>query len=134
MPDAMEYEMTIRKIFKCGRFEHGANTDTYRTLQSRHAEYSAKKKGDNKLGVMSLSKSLDEYALAYGHQCGLIAGYLKLALNDLINTLSNSDDHNESVEKLSELEGDLYDANFDDINKVIIETNKILTELGMYPG
>lgn len=134
MADAMSYEMTIRKIFNCGRFAHGANTDTYTRLQKDYAYYAASKKGDKSLGVMTLTKELDEYALKYGYTCGEVAGYLRLALKHLIDHLSNDDKHDHLVEELSELEGKLFNARFADINKVIDRTDEILTELKMYPG
>lgn len=133
MSDSMDYEMLIRKAYRSGRYEHGGNADIYRRLEALHTKYQAKKSGKNIVGSMSLPKSLDEYALEYGWACGEVATYVKTAIKRVREGLYETGNE-EKIEKLSNLEEELRNADLEIIGKVIEQADEVFMEIELLPG
>jgi len=69
------YEFFICRCWKCKRYEHGANTDTWEDLEIKHYKFKNSDAGNLKAAEKEFTKKLE-----------LVKGYLDKAYNKLIAT------------------------------------------------
>lgn len=88
--DNTTYEFFICRCWKCNRFEHGANTDTWEDLVGKHYSFKNATVGNFKSTEKEFVKKLEQ-----------VKGYLDKAYNKLIATANKKKVNQELIEQLS---------------------------------
>lgn len=134
MDKEMNYEYLIRRAFNCDRYGvAGADADTYRALQRTETTYRTEMakiaKGERRMW----NKSEQEMLADYMFMAGKVSAYLDNAITYVREKKEDSMTEQQSQDFEDALSL-LYRKDIESIEKCIILAEKVMLELGLFPG
>lgn len=133
---AMQYEYLIRRAHSCGRRGvSGADADIYRRFTRNANHYFTNKKNIEKGLPSTRTNSLDELYGKYMRELGEVSANLKSAIRHVYKNYESkltSTQFDDLQKCSSNLSSD--DLSLDSLKGIIDEADKIMLEIGLYPG
>ncbi len=131
---ALNYEYLIRRVYNCGRYGvDGADADIYRGLGRVYGMYmTSLNELENNL-PRTWNQDINNLAFNYGVSAGEVAQYIKNSIRKVKLTFEN-DLTQEQIDGFNDCISDLDIPEMDIIDDVIDRAEKIMIDLGLFPG